>query len=174
MCTVGRFHSRVGKINTVLCTRAKEGHAGWDDAVICLNSLMSSVPHLGLSYESEWSKRLINCFTTKEAEGSRLQFWSLYKKGLCASWINPLSTLWFAVCPTKGHLFPYENMLCIPTFPCQNWKAIQVADQHFPLLLAFSLLLVTKYYNMVPVFLFKSSKTWMVITVNCLDWSTQK
>lgn len=76
MGMVGRLHNRVGKIDNVPFHVLEQGK-GMQGEVMLLFALTILCPALLLSdrvIKANDLRRLINYFTTKEAEGSRLQF----------------------------------------------------------------------------------------------------
>lgn len=78
VCTIGSSHNRGEKINNIPFYLLE--HMQDEMMLLFPLTLWSAFFILAWIMKVNDLKRLINYFTTKEAEGSRLQFWSLYKK----------------------------------------------------------------------------------------------
>lgn len=82
VCMIGSSHNWVEKIDNIPFYLL-EHKKGMQDKMMLLFALTlwcSAFFILAWIMKVNDLKTLINYFTTKEAEGSRLQFWSLYKK----------------------------------------------------------------------------------------------
>lgn len=82
VCMIGSSHNGVEKIDNIPFYLL-EHKKGMQDKMMLLFALTlwcSAFFILAWIMKVNDLKTLINYFTTKEAEGSRLQFWSLYKK----------------------------------------------------------------------------------------------
>lgn len=125
---IGRSHNWVEKIDNIpfYVLEQKEGMQGEMMLLFVLTLWCPAFLILAWIMEVNDLKTLINYFTTKEAEGSRLQFWSLYKKVCVLVELIPWVPYGLQYVQQKGTCFLMKTHCTYQPFPARTGRLLKL------------------------------------------------